>query len=255
MKHATMISLVFGLLALAAGEARADRKDFTSTYEYATTPAGHTEVELWHTELRDTWDADTPQRFEQRVEVEYGITDHWDIAFYTFFRQVSAEDPAIARPLSFHAVHLETRYRLAERGELPVDVELYLELAKDFGESEYEIESKVILARDFDRVTAALNLIDEATVGKDVPGGENELGFAFGATYEITPKVHVGAEAWGNHDDEGTRLSAGPAVSLAPSSRWWVAMTAGFGLVTLPGADLGKSLGACSGRLVMGFEL
>jgi hypothetical protein len=251
MRHAV---LALALLATLAGPARADRKDFANTYEYSTTPAGQAEVELWHTELRDTWHADTPQRFEERVEVEYGITDHWDIAMYTFFQQVAAADPAVAEPLSFDAVHLETRYRLAERGELPVDTELYLELAKDFGASVYEIESKVILARDFDRVTCALNLIDEASVGRDVPGGENELGFSLGATYEITPKVHVGAETWGMHGGYGTRWAIGPAIALAPSSRWWVAMTAGFGLATQSDADLDQSLGAFSGRIVMGFD-
>ncbi|MEO6773039.1 MAG: hypothetical protein ABI467_08440 [Kofleriaceae bacterium] len=249
------LGTILGVLASAAGDAHADRKDFTNTYEYATTPEGHVEVELWHTELRDSWDVHTPQRFEQRIEVELGLTDHWDIAMYTFFREVAAEDPTVAAPLSFHAVHVESRYRIAERGELPVDTMLYLELAKEFGESAYEIESKLILARDFGPVTVALNLIDEATVGNDVPGGENELGFALGATYELTPKLHLGAETWANHGDDGTRWSAGPALAFAPSSRWWVAMTGGFGVVTLPGADLGKGLGAFSARIIMGFEL
>lgn len=253
MRLAVVAALAAAPLVVAA-PARADRKSFTSTYEYSTTPAGQTEVELWHTELRDTWKSDTPQRFEERIEVEYGLTDHWDISMYTFFQEVAASDPKVAAPLAFDAVHVETRYRLAERGELPVDTEVYLELAKEFGASVYEIESKLILARDFDRVTAALNLIDEASLGNDVPGGENELGFALGVTYEVNPKLRLGAETWGMHGDYGTNWSAGPALAFAPSSKFWLAMTAGFGVQTAQ-TDIDQDLGAFSGRVIMGFDL
>jgi hypothetical protein len=242
----------------APGLARADRKSFAHTYEYSTTPEGQTEIELWHTELRDSWKANSPQRFEQKLEVEYGLTEHWDVSMYTIFQQVASGDPMVASPLSFDAVHLETRYRLGQRGELPVDPELYLEVSKDFGTSVYEVESKVIIARDFDRVTAALNVIDEATIGHDVPGGKNasnELGYAFGLTFEVTPRLRIGAETWGMHGDDGTRISAGPALSFAPSSKFWVAMTAGFGVQTQPDADLDQDLSAFSGRIIMGFEV
>ena len=243
------------IVLAASSAARADRKSFTHTYEYATTPEGQTEIELWHTQLRDTWNASTPQRFEEKLEIEYGLTDHWDISMYTIFQQVASSDPMIATPLTLDAVHVESRYKFAQRGELPVDIEAYLELSKDFGASVYEIESKLILARDFDRATAAVNVIDEATIGHDVPGGRNEIGYAFGLTYEVTPKVRLGAESWGMHGDDGTRISAGPALSFAPSSKFWVAMTAGFGLETQPQADLDQDLSAFSGRIIMGFEL
>ncbi len=237
--------------------ARADRKSFANTYEYATLPEGQTEVELWHTQMRDTWDAGTPQRFEEKLEIEHGITDHWDMAMYTVFQEVSASDPLMASPLGLDSVHLETRYRIADRGELPVDTVLYLELSKDFGQSIYEIESKVIVARDFDRVTAALNLIDELYVGNDVAGGsDNLIGFAFGVTYEVTPKVRIGAETWGNHGDGVTRISAGPALALAPTSKFWLVGTAGFGLDIAPNnPDVDQNLAAFSGRIVMGFSL
>jgi hypothetical protein len=246
--------IVVAVLAVPSA-ARADRKSFTHTYEYATTPEGQTEIELWHTELRDSWKASSAERFEGKIEVEYGLTDHWDIAMYTIFQQVASSDPSVASALSLDAVHLESRYKIAQRGELPVDTELYLELAKDFGASVYEIESKLILARDFDRVTAALNVIDEATIGHDVPGGENEIGYAFGLTYEVTPRVRIGAETWGMHGSAGTRISAGPALSFAASSKFWLAMTAGFGIQTQPEADLDQDLSAFSGRIVMGFDL
>ncbi len=245
------------MVLAASSTANADRKSFGHTYEYATLPEGQTEVELWHTQMRDTWDAGSPQRFEEKLEIEHGITDHWDMAMYTIFHQTASNNAMVpSEPLGLDAVHLETRYRIADRGELPVDTVLYLELAKDFGQSVYEIESKVIVARDFDRVTCALNVIDELSLGHDVMASpSNELGFALGATYELTPKVHVGAETWGMHGGGETRVSVGPALALAPSSKFWLVVTAGFGLAIESEADVDQDLAAFSGRIVMGFSL
>ena len=252
MRYTSIVVMVLASSSIA----RADRKSFAHTYEYATLPEGQTEIELWHSQMRDTWDASSPQRFEEKLEIEHGITDHWDMAMYTIFHQTAANDPTVAEPLGLDAVHLETRYRIADRGELPVDTVLYLELAKDFGQSVYEIESKLIVARDFDRVTAALNVIDELSLGNDVDASpQNELGFAFGVTYEVSPRVRIGAETWGMHGGGETRVSAGPALALAPSSKFWLVATAGFGLATESEADVDQDLAAFSGRIVMGFSL
>lgn len=237
------------LLTLASSAAYADRKSFGHTYEYATLPEGQTEIELWHTEMRDSWEAAAAQRFEEKLEIEHGITDHWDMAMYTIFQQSTDSS------FGLDAVHLETRYRLADRGELPVDTVLYLELAKDFGPSIYEAEMKLIMARDFDRFTAALNIIDEVSFGHDVDGAQNEIGYAFGVTYEVNPKVRIGAESWGMHGTNETRISAGPALAFAPSSRFWLVLTAGLGLATEATADVDQDLAAFSGRVVMGFSL
>jgi len=201
---------VAALIALTC-PAYADRKSFSHTYEYATLPEGQTEIELWHTQMTDSWDRSSIQRFEEKLEIEHGITDHWDMAMYTIFQQASDSS------LGLDAVHLETRYRIADRGELPVDIVLYEELAKDFGPSVYEAETKIILARDFYRVTVALNLIDEVSFGHSIET-ENEIGYAAGVSYEASPKVRLGVE-------------------------------------NLPEADVDHGLAAFSGRVVMGFSL
>lgn len=244
-----MIRFAFAVpLVLASVQtAAADRRSFTNTYEYTTVPEGHTAIELWHTESRDTWDAHTPQRFEQIIEIEHGLTDHWDAAFYTTFAQVSADDPMTAEALHLDDIRLETRYRFADRGEWPVDTLIYAELAKDFGRSVYELEGKIILARDFDKLTAAANAIGEVAVGNDVKTSELALGWAAGATYELHPKLRFGAETWGMHEDSTTLAWAGPALNVAPSSGLWLTFTAGFGLND--GAD------TFVGRAILGIEL
>ena len=242
-----MRALAVSLLLLVPSIASADRKSFTHTYEYATLPEGQTEVELWHTQSRDSWESSTAQRLEEKLEIEHGITDSWDAAMYTTFTQVAGGAGQPDQPFGLDAISFETRYRFADRGQWPVDTVAYLEVGKDFGTGIYELEGKAILARDFDRVTVAANLIGEVAVGHDVPESELAFGWAAGATYEVTPKVRFGAETWGMHEDGATQASAGPAIGLAPSSKLWLAVTAGFGIT--------DAAPAFSGQLVMGLSL
>lgn len=225
------LALTLALPSLAS----ADRRAFTQTYEYMTMPRGETEVEIYSTQNQATWDDDSPSSFELALEVEHGITDRWDVALYHIFDQ-STGDGTVTNPgeaFHFAELKLESRYRFAERGELPVDTVAYLELVKVFGGSVYEAEAKAILARDFGQVTVAVNPIVEIEFGGDVPEAEVGLGWAAGATYEVAPSLKVGAETWGGFELEEAdeiAVSAGPAISWAPSSSLWVATTIGFGL-------------------------
>ena len=224
------LAIALAVVAASAGVARADLRSFTYTYEYSTVPEGKTALELWHTQGRQTWDKNSAQFYEQILEVEHGITDHWDIAFYTVFDQTAGGGTLMSEPFHLGELKVETRYRFADRGEWPVDTLAYFEVSKAFGESLYELEGKVIVARDFDKLLVAANAITEIQLGRDAMETEPELGFAVGATYSAHPKVRIGAETWGAVEEEELKLAVGPAVSLAPSPNFWVALTAGFGI-------------------------
>lgn len=243
MKRLALASILMVALTQTAS---ADLRSFTRTYEYATQPAGKTAIELYHTQSRATWDSTSPQTFDQQVEIEHGITDHWDVAFYSVFKQV-AGDAMTSEPFRFDEIKLRTRYRLADRGEWPVDTLLYFEVVKVFGDSVYEFEGKAIVARDFEKLTVAANVISAVKVGNDVEATTPELGYAAGATYQVHPKLRCGAESWGVYDDGTLSVSAGPAVSWAPASDLWIALTAGFGI-----AD---EADAFSARAILGIEL
>lgn len=228
----TAALVALGLTSLA-DLAHADRRAFTRTYEYATMPEGQTELELYSTQSRATFDGDaSPQSFVLQLELEHGITDRWDVSMYHVFSQVT-DGLGGNSGLAFSEIKLRTRYRFAERGELPVDLLAYGEVAKDFGAGVYAVEGKAIIARDVGRATVATNLIAEVVLGNDVDETEVELGWAAGVTYELSPAWKVGAETWGDFEAEHTdeiAASAGPALSWAPSSRLWVSTTAGWGL-------------------------
>lgn len=235
------------MVAAASRLAVADLRSMTQTYEYGTLPSGVTEVELWHTESRDSWDSTTPQRFEQIVELEHGITDRFCVGMYTVFTQVSASDPAVAQPFVFDNVRAIAKYRFADRAVWPVDLELYFELYRYFGRSQYELESKVIVQRDFDDLRLAANLIGELEVGNDVVETEAEFSWTAGAVYQVHPKVRLGAETWGGEVNEALAVSAGPAVGVTLSPRTWIAFTAGFGIT--------EAADAFNGRAIIGLGL
>jgi hypothetical protein len=227
----TLIALV--LLAAAAAPAHADRRSFTRTYEYMTMPEGETELEIYTTQSKETWDNPSAKEFELQLEVEHGLTERWDFSIYHVFSQVKGATPAGDESFHFDEIKLRTRYRFAERGEWPVDLLAYGEVKKVFGEGVWAGEGKAIVARDFGPMTAAINLIGEVEFGPSVPEPEVVAGYAAGLTYEAIPEWKVGVESWGEFEVEHTdELSAavGPAISWAPASTLWITATGGFGL-------------------------
>jgi hypothetical protein len=238
------------VLATAARPARADQRSFIRAYEYATQPAGNLEFELWN-DIEATRGARFADALlTHRFELEYGITDHWDAALYHVFQQGGGSTPA-DRAFRFDSWRIETRYRLAEKGEWPIDVMLYGEAERpaDFTVP-WEIEEKLILGRAFGAVGLVANLVFEqalATGDKAHRRFEVDLG----ARYEFSPAVRVGAEFWAIRDSAAGAPAAnsyflGPSVSLA-AQRVWIQLGAGIGL--------GSTAESLFARSVLGFNL
>src|SRR5262244_3773921 len=224
-RAASLLSVLAAVAAVlcAPAPARADRRSFGWTYEYQTMPEGGLDLEIWATQIRPAF-GDPTNGYELMLEVEYGITDHWDLAFY----QVFSQGPADTDALAFDKTKIETRYRFAERGEWPIDVLAYFEIVKPLREDAVELEWKAILARDVGPLTFALNLIAELELGDEV---HFIPGWTFGATWEIVPAFHVGAETFGERNEDDTiHAWVGPALSWAPSPKLWITASASFGL-------------------------
>jgi opacity protein-like surface antigen len=230
------VALSVVLLAAAASSAHADRRSFTRTYEYMTMPEGETELELYTTQSQADY-GHSAEAFALQLEVEHGITNRWDFSIAHGFDQVSGVTGDDDRPFGLRDIKLHTRYRLEERGEWPVDVQLHAEGGKLFGDQIYEGSGRLILARDLDKLAIAANASgDVVHVREGETATEISLGWAAGATYDVFPEIKLGAEAWGDYlldTEEGVdplRASAGPALSWAPATSLWVTLTAGFGI-------------------------
>jgi hypothetical protein len=221
------------LFVLAPSLAAADRRSFTRTHEYLTMSRGDTEIAVHSTQSLATFDDDSPEAFELQLEVQHGITDRWDVSLRHIFDQATGSGSADpGPPFGFSEMRLRTRYRFSERGELPVDSVAFVEAAKVFGGSIYQVQARAILARDLGLVTVSLNPIAELQLGGDVPDPALALGWAAGISYDARPTLEVGVETWGDFAidafDEAA-ISVGPALSWAPVPAFWIATTIGFG--------------------------
>ncbi len=237
MKRAPRIpSLVLGLL-LAAATARADRKFYLFTYQYATLPAGAAEIETWATrEDDDAVGGQTDGQFQ--LEGEFGVTDRLDISLYTAFTKEGE------RSLDWDAAKIETKYRLSSPGRWPVDIELYAEYEQPFKVRGFgEPELKLILAHDFGNWNLAGNLIFVEPVD-DATGHHRawQKEWAAGTSCALSGRVNLGLEGHGSFTE--SRAKIGPDLSYQ-GDKAWVAIGPYWGLTRRDG-----NFGA---RALMGF--
>jgi len=231
------------LLLLTAAAARADRRSFVRAYEYATQPQGNLELELWN-------DIDAPNAGGfaaastlHRVELEYGLTDHWDLSLYHVFATDSPD-----RAFRFDSWRAETRYRFAEKGEWPVDLLVYFELERpaDFA-APWETEEKIILARDIGPIGLVANLVAEQKLLHAGDGHTWEIDL--GARNEFAPQLRLAGEFWTVQESAAgvskTSYFLGPSLSVA-ASKIWFQLGVGFGLGQSDTAQV---------RSVIGFNL
>ena len=230
--------------ALLAPAARADRRTLIRAYEYMTQPKDNLELEIWNDVAAPKDGGFDAASTVHRIELEYGLTDHWDLALYHVFAQSPGES------FKFDSWRVETRYRLFEKNVLPVDVVLYFEVERPATFTEpWEIEEKLILEKDFGRFALVGNIVAEQKPGHANQGYAWE--FDLGARYELVPQLRVGAEFWTLRETANGVTEAqyflGPSVSWA-TSKFWLQLGAGFGL-----GD--ESSGATFVRSVLGINL
>ncbi|MEJ2545402.1 MAG: hypothetical protein P8Y99_15140 [Calditrichaceae bacterium] len=217
-----MNKFIFSILALIflTQHLLADRRNYIWTYQYTTMPQGMTELEFYQTtRLADT------DFWEYRIEVEQGLTNRMDISVYQIFSQF--EDA----PFQWDAVQLRTRYRFGETGSYFMDPLIYLEYRRNLDFSDpNKLELKFVLAKQMNAVNLALNPVYEIYFA---PGVEHETGLDAGISYEISPRLVIGAESTSRieFEDSKTEIGSylGPTISLA-SGQWWYTFGAAFGI-------------------------
>lgn len=189
------------LLLVAPAVATANPRPLPFSYPYETLPSGKLELEQY-TDLvpvrvaRENPDGTLDGVFGVRsilqTEIEYGLTDRVEVGWYFVFRQAASATTPV---LQFSGVKQRVRFRLAEAGEWPVDVGLYLEVAELH--DEFEVEEKLLLSRRFGAVTAVVNLWIEQEYYFQSGDTKHIYNPTAGVTYELSPKSIVGLEYWG----------------------------------------------------------
>jgi hypothetical protein len=242
-----------------AHDALADRRAYGETYEAVTAPKGEIDVESWSTFAPDgELNGGPPSRgVREMIELEYGITDRWDVALYNMLDFTSGETDS-----GYAGFKLETRYRLSDRGQWAVDPVLYLEFQQLFrGDADQKYEAKLILGKDIGHVNLAMNLALEEEKLSDGGGWNTEVEYALGASYAITPAWVVGAEIFGKAEREEemeggekeieNRSWIGPTISWAGGGS---GILRGVWVTLAGGAGLGEPADPYYARAIVGFQ-
>ena len=254
----------FAALAIAISSARADESIFSWTYTTDLLPKGQWEFEQWATG-RWAKEHGTYGAIDFREEIEYGITDNFQLALYLNHHYVSArgnvpaEDPARpghrlpgvfetggegvdddadpAKPFrnyQFDSVSLELIYRVLSPYKDPIGLALYFE--PSFAEDETELEWKILLQKNWleDRLVWALNVNYELEFEEEDDGEiERDGTFEFftGLSYRFIRNWSAGLEFWNHQEFADATTHEHSAYFLGPTihyggQRWWA--TLGF---------------------------
>ena len=202
--------------------------------------------------------------YRMQTEFEYGINDRLELALYLQYAPTPGDAwSAVPSFAAGNAIKQRLRLRLAEEGDLPVDVALYGEVTEL--ENEIELEAKVILQRRFGKARAMVNLWGEREFYFD---GRRDwvLHPTAGLTYEITPMIHPGIEYWMRAEypdnappqkvfNNGPHHFIGPALMLSFGMLWWT--TSVYWRANDAGrtVQIGDNIGHVWARTVFGLQL
>lgn len=273
------ITFIIGTAAASlfcAGIAGATSRPLPFTYPYETLAEGAAEIELYSDAnmLRVPADAADPTKgnlwepgYLLQSEIEYGVSDRVELGFYQVFE--GEPEAGGTNAFKFDGLKWRVRTRLAEAGEWPVDVGLYLEL--ETMHDEIAIEEKVNLQRRLGRLRLMTNLWIEQGFDRpfDTKGQGSTARFIINPTagfvYEVTPTFQPGVEYWARgqivpsgtgqeRDNNSVKHFLGPTVHLNFGKLWWSAgLYANFNQFRKPA--VGDAYGPVWFRSLLGIDL
>ena len=255
-------------LMVAARPAGATPRPLPFTYTTETLGQGELEVEQYAdvSPLKAVDSNGNPTSYlgtQFQTEFEYGITDRLELGLYVVYVPTPAEYTFVAPMTETTGIKERLRYVFADPGAWPIDVGVYGELVE--GQTEAELEAKILLQRRLGKLRIDSNLWAEYELYY-VPQKDLVLNPTLGATYEITPSVQVGAEAWirvefpspAPHPRPyavGPAGYVGPAVLINFGKLWW--STGLYGRITDVDHTMqpGEPYGPFWARTIIGLQL
>jgi hypothetical protein len=217
---------------LAVSSAMADPRPFTFVTDTYSVGQGHAEYEQFVTwEHRKETDKGY-DRFRFRHELEYGVTDNFDIAVY--FINWNYEDSDARSGTRYESSAVEGIFYISNPVTDFMGSGLYMEVGVG-EEGKLFFEPKLLLQKNIDQWVFAYNLVAETEIeglGEDrdteVTG---ELKHAFGVSYALGRQWRLGGELkveseyedWSEHEE--TTVYAGPNVHYSSGGPWWLTVT------------------------------
>jgi hypothetical protein len=163
-------------------------RHFGYLYEAPTTPPGIFELENYATARFGEGGFD---QSDFRHELEFGITDRLQASIY--FANWSYVRKGDNRGTHYDTASLETIYNFTNPAGDPIGISVYQELSA--GRRVIKSETKLIAQKNFGPLILAYNFTLEAEWdGEGLREHAGELQQAFGASYELAPRLSVGVE-------------------------------------------------------------
>jgi hypothetical protein len=225
----TLLILFLSMLPTTA--ALAGARHFTFLYEAPTSAPGSVELENTITWARTT---DCAARLDEvgfREELEIGITDHFQLGLYPLDWSYHNANNSDDNGFSYNGGAVELIYNLSNPVVDPAGISVYQEISG--GRQHFELESKLIVQKNFGPLILDYNLTLEAEWEEQrLQERQGELQQALGASYELSPRISVGLEFlhefvfpdW--RDEEKIRnVFVGPNVAFRHQN-WFVTVTA-----------------------------
>ena len=191
-----LVVLWIGLLPVPRVEAR----EYLINQGYYTAEKGELEVELYNDiNFSDAGDGDT-YNSKHQIEFEVGVTDHLQLAYYEVYTWDRTKD------WERDAFKVETKLRLGEAGQWPIDIAFYTEYKNPNGRRQaYSdvFENKVILSKEIGPWNLIGNFVFEKKIYAEEPW---EYEVTAGVRYSLTPKTSLSVEVkqgLGDSDDFG----------------------------------------------------
>ena len=240
-----VVAIVCLVACLFTATAPASERRFAFTYEATTQPKGAFEFENWV-----TWKAgNSDSVFDFRHEIEYGVTDRFQLALYLADWRVE-NGRAIYRDSA-----LEMIYNLTNPTTDWLGSALYGEI--QLGDRKFELEGKLILQKNVGRWVFAYNATLEAEWEGDSSWHFDErkgvIEQTAGASYQFSPRFLLGAEILHEVEFEDWSDTGDPLVYAGPNASWrtgyfWVTATS---LVQLTGLSSEPDFQT---RMIVGFD-
>ncbi|MCE9609678.1 MAG: hypothetical protein K8R23_05665 [Chthoniobacter sp.] len=216
----SLLAYIFAATLLAtAVSAFAGQRKFAYSYETLTVPVGSVEFENWVT-WKHSSAGERVDQFDFRHEFEFGVTERLQIGLYVADWSLT-ESRTESRAVYQHS-GVEVIYNLTNPNTDFLGSALYGEV--QVGDRVIEFEGKLLLQKNFGRVSLVYNAIIEAEwEGESLQHLDERSGeFAqtLGVSYELTPNFSAGAELLHEVDLPEWRAAgksivfAGPNVSV-----------------------------------------
>jgi len=208
-----MIRILMILIVLSIGEfVYADYRYYAWTYQFITMLPEEVELEFYTSFAQEDLSKSDTVKWKRQLEVETGLTKNWDFSLYF----LESYKPADGKT-KFDEIKLRTRYKLVEKDKFFIDPLIYLEYKIKTDRRQYDKwETKLILAKDINKLNIALNIISESEARKKA---EIELGYVFGISYGLVrDSFRLGIESKGNLEEE--KYMIGPSLSLKGKKIW-----------------------------------